>query len=60
MYKNIKSIVSGFSAFLIAKWLYHTLSQDPNINIWLARLLPILIIFIVFFSLQWIINTFEK
>lgn len=31
-----------------------------NINIWLARLLPILIIFIVFFSLQWIINTFEK
>ena len=47
MYKNIKSIGSGFSAFLISQWLYHTLSQDANINIWLARLLPILIIFLL-------------
>lgn len=60
MYKNIKLIVSGVVAFLIAQWLYHVLLQDPNINIWIARLLPIPIIFILFFSLQWLISKFEK
>lgn len=60
MYKNIKLIVSGVVAFLIAQWLYHVLSQDPNINIWIARLLPIPLIFIVFFSLQWLIKNLES
>ncbi len=41
MFKNIKAIISGIGALLIAEWLYHVLSQDPNINIWVARLLPI-------------------
>lgn len=32
MVKNIKSIISGIGAFLIGEWIYHVLSQAPNIN----------------------------
>ena len=32
MVKNIKSIISGIWAFLIGEWIYHVLSQAPNIN----------------------------
>ncbi|MBK4764739.1 hypothetical protein CU019_2711 [Enterococcus faecium] len=46
--------------FLIAEWLYHVLSQDPNINIWVARLLPIPIIFLLFFSIDWLIEKMAK
>ena len=60
MFKNIKAIISGIGAFLITEWLYHVLSQDPNINIWVARLLPIPIIFILFFSIEWLIEKLEK
>lgn len=60
MFKNIKVIISGIGAFLIAEWLYHVLSQDPNINIGVARLLPIPIIFILFFSIEWLIEKLEK
>ena len=60
MLKNVKAIISGVSAFIIAEWLYHVLSQDPNINIWVARLLPIPIIFILFFSIEWLIEKLAK
>ena len=60
MFKNIKAIISGIAAFLIAEWLYHVLSQDPDINIWVARLLPIPIIFILFFSIEWLIEKLAK
>lgn len=60
MLKNVKAIISGVSAFIIAEWLYHVLSQDPNINIWVARLLPIPIIFILFFSIEWLIQKLAK
>lgn len=60
MFKNIKAIISGICVFLIAEWLYHVLSQDPNINIWVARLLPIPIIFILFFSIEWLIEKLAK
>ena len=60
MLKNVKSIISGVSAFLIAEWIYHVLSQDPNINIWVARLFPIPIIFLLFFSIEWLIEKMAK
>lgn len=60
MFKTSKAIISGIGAFLIAEWIYHVLSQDPNINIWVARLLPIPIIFLLFFSIESLIEKMAK
>ena len=60
MFRNIKAIISGIGSFLIAEWIYHVLPQDPNINIWVARLLPIPIIFLLFFSIEWLIEKMAK